>query len=121
MARHLLIITKSELTFYRVGKGLRPLTVVKKRLFNTSENLMIADTEGRIEMVAYDLEGTQPYGRGDRLEPDLSMAYIDSAKEAHAAPAAKLGGKILNSIGRLFVPVIVVMLIGYALINGALF
>lgn len=120
MARHLLIMTKTELTFYRVGKGLRPLTVVKRRLFNTSEDLMVADTEGRIEMVAYDLEGTQPYGRGERLEPDLSMAYIDSAKEAYAAPTNKLGGKILNNIGRAFVPVIVVLLVGYALINGAI-
>lgn len=39
MARFLVVSTNLEYRFYRVGKDNRPMTVVKKRLYNTSEDL----------------------------------------------------------------------------------
>lgn len=121
MARQVAIQTKTDVHFYRVGRDARPLATIRKRLYDTSEQHMVVDAEGSMEMVLYDLDGTQPYGAGYKVDPDITMALIDSAKESGEKPTSKVPTKWLKSLADNFGILIAGVLIIYALVNGAIF
>lgn len=118
MSRYLVIRTKNEVTFLKISRNARPLTVWKGRLFRTDEQLMVPDRTGRNEFVMYDIDGTQPYGIGARLDPDETMALIDIAK------TNKKGGSVskldfFNQLdNKIYVYGIVFVVLIYALITG---
>ena len=118
MSRYLAIRTKNEVFFLKVSKNSRPLTTWKGRLYRTDERLMIPDHTGKMEFVMYDIDGTQPYGQGRRLDPDETMALIDIAKtNPKGGSVTKLD--FLNSINKnyLLYGVIGIVII-YALLTG---
>lgn len=120
MARQVAIMTKTDVHFYRVGRDARPLTTIRKRLYDTSESNMVVDSAGSMELVLYDLDGTQPYGSGKRLDPDITMALIDSAKESGEKPTAKISGKWLNTLSKNFGVIIAAVMIGYFILSGGI-
>lgn len=88
MARHLYIRTKTSVRCYALGKDVRPLTTVSKRLYRTDDCLMIADRESDNQFVMYDIDQTRPYFLERRpylirlVNPDKTFAYIDLIKQA---------------------------------------
>ena len=116
MGRFLVLVTNLELRFYRTGKDNRPMTIVKKRLFNTSEELFTADESGAIEICPYRLESTQPMGDGAFLDPDISKAKLDVSKAANTQPASKVGS-ILDGIAGKWVGILVLVLLAWAMIG----
>ena len=117
MGRFLVVSTNLEYRFYRVGKDNRPMTVVKKRLYNTSEDLYTADEAGSMEICPYPLEGTQPMGDGKFLDPDITKAILDVAKGANTQPTSKVGS-ILDKISGKWVGLLVLVLLGWAMIGS---
>lgn len=119
MSRYLVILTKSEVQFLKLGKNARPLTAWKQRLFRTDERLMIPDRTGRREFVMYDIDGTQPYGLGTPLNPDETMALIDVAKTNKGRNVTKLDA--LNQLdSKVYMYAIVGIVLVYALITGGI-
>ena len=85
--RYLVIKQKQSIRFYKITKNQRPLTIVKNRIFRTDEKLMVPDNSGNFEMIAYDIDSTQPYNAFERfLDPDITKLYIDSMKLARNKP-----------------------------------
>ena len=117
MGRFLVTETLTELRFYRIGKENRPMTVVRQRLYNTSEELFTADVEGSIEICPYDLEGTQPKGDGAFLDPDVTKAKLDISKAANTQTSTKVGG-ILDKILSKGLGILVIAIIAWGLIGG---
>lgn len=117
MGRFLVVSTNLEYRFYRVGKDNRPMTVVKKRLYNTSEELYTADEAGSMEICPYPLESTQPMGDGSFLDPDITKAKLDVAKGANTQPTSKVGS-ILDNIAGKWVGILVLVLLGWAFIGS---
>lgn len=117
MGRFLVISTNLEYRFYRLGKDNRPQTVVKKRLYNTSEELFTADAEGALEICPYPLEGTQPMGSGEFVDPDVTKAKLDVAKAANTQTTSKVGG-ILDGIGKYWVGLLVAVMLVWGVAGG---
>ena len=119
MGRYLLIRTKSELYWLKLGVNTRPLTTWKNRIFRTDERLMIPDTTGGREFVMYDVDGTQPYGSGERLDPDETMAIIDVAKTNGGKGVSKID--FLNRLdSKVYIYAIVGIVLVFSLIKGGL-
>lgn len=117
MTRDLYIRTKSEIRRYPLGKNVRPLTVVRHRLFRTDDALMISDTGSDHQLVMYDIESTQPYYQQDILSPDLTMAYTDIAKQAGRASVSRLS--FLNTVNPMWIMYgIIGIVILYAVATG---
>lgn len=119
MTRDLLIRTKTSVRRYPLGKNVRPLTIVTKRLFRTDERYMVASTVDANEFVMYQLDGTQPYYAPEVVSPDETMAMCD---------IAKTGGKdvtVLNSINSINPSLIIYGIVGaiilYAVLSGGIF
>lgn len=117
MARFLVTETLTELRFYRIGKDNRPMTVVRQRLYNTSEELFTADVEGSVEICPYDLEGTQPKGSGEYLDPDVTKAKLDISKAANTQTSARVGGLIDKVLSK-GIGLLVIGIIAWGLIGG---
>lgn len=101
MTRDIYIRTKSEVRRYVLGKNARPLTVIRKRLYRTDDELMVSDMASSHQFVMYDIDNTQPYYTG-LVSPDLTMAYIDIAKQAGKNQAvSKIG--ILNGMDPMWI------------------
>lgn len=119
MPRYLVIRTKTELNFLKLGKNTRPLTMWKQRLFRTDERLMVPERSGKREFVMYDIDGTQPYGSGELLNPDETMALIDVAKTNKGKSVTKLD--MLNQLdNKVYVYAIVGIVLVYALLTGGI-
>lgn len=119
MTRDLYIRTKSEIRRNVLGRQARPLTVLKRHLYRTDDQFMISDKASNHQFVMYDLEGTQPY-YSDLLNPDLTMAYIDIAKQSGKSQAVS-GVKLLNSINpMLIIYGIVGIVVIYAVLTGGI-
>ena len=117
MTRDLYIRTKSDISRYPFGKNVRPLTVVRHRLFRTDDALMISDTGSDHQLVMYDIESTQPYYQQGILSPDLTMAYTDIAKQAGRVSVSKLG--FLNTVNPMWIMYgIIGIVILYAVATG---
>lgn len=119
MGRYLLIRTKSELYWLKLGVNTRPLTTWKNRIFRTDERLMIPDAYGGREFVMYDVDGTQPYGSGEPLDPDETMAIIDVAKTNGGKGVSKID--FLNRLdSKVYIYAIVGIVLVFSLIKGGL-
>lgn len=93
MSRSLLIVTKTEIKRYTLGKDTRPMTTVRKRLYRTDERLMLHNVAGEDEIIIYDVDSTQPYGSGkEYLDPDETMDLIDIGKRARTKNVSHLSG-----------------------------
>lgn len=110
MTRDLFIKTKTDVTRYTLGKNVRPITVVRHRLYRTDEKLMMADRCADSEFVLYDLDDIQPYCVEETLSPDDTMAMIDIAKSS-----GKKSIGVLNQLNQLDSNVFVFALIGIVL------
>lgn len=92
MSRSLLIVTKGEIKRYVLGKDVRPMTRVRRRLYRTDEYLMIRNIIGEDEYVMYDIDSTQPYGNEkEYLDPDETMNYIAISKGSKTKNVKTLG------------------------------
>lgn len=119
MTRYLVIRTKSSLLFLKISKNARPLTTWKQRIFRTDERFMVADRTGTDEFVMYDIDGTQPYGAGVKLNPDETMALIDVARANKNKAVTKLDA--LNAMdSKIFLYGIIGIVILYALLSGGI-
>ena len=93
MTRDIYIRTKSKVVRFRLGKAMRPQTVIGQQLYRTDEALMISDKNGDRQFIMYPIDGTVPYFvSADTLaaagvSPDFTMAYNDIAKQANVGPA----------------------------------
>lgn len=118
MTRDLFIRTKSEVRRYPLGKNVRPLTILNKRLYRTDERYMIADKASEHEWVMYPLDGTQPYYATEIVSPDETMALCDIAKSGGKA-VTKLD--MLNTISPMWILYgIIGFVIVYAVITGGI-
>lgn len=117
MPRYLVLKTKTKVRFFELGSLVRPLTVVNNRLYRTDEFLMIANKSGGDEFVMYDLDGTQPYGASDYLNPDETMALIDVARSNNKKAVSRLSWLTNLNMAKL-TPIIVIMVLIYAFLNG---
>ena len=93
MTRDIYIRTKSKVVRYRLGKAMRPQTVVGQQLYRTDESLMLSDKNGDRQFVMYPIDGTVPYYVSAEtlaqagVSPDFTMAYNDISKQANVNPA----------------------------------
>lgn len=116
MTRLLGIMNKQSVRFYKVGRKNRPFAIVNKRLYYIPEERFLADTEGEREICLYDLEGTQPYGYVEYLNPDLTKAYLDHAKDS-GGKVSDIGGLSALS-GEKLIGLAVLVIVLYAIIGG---
>lgn len=126
MTRDIYIRTKSYVRRYPLGKNVRPLTIVTKRLFRTDDALMVSDTASDHQFVMYDIDQTQPYfyGMGKQTmpqitNPDLTMAYIDAAKQGARSSVSRIGWLTAIPASYLMYGAIGIIVI-YAVIIGGL-
>ena len=122
MTRDLLIVTKSSVRRYTLGKAVRPLTTLNSRLYRTDECLMVSDRESDAEFIAYDVDQTRPYFIDQHPElihavnPDKTFAYIDTAKQAGTG-VSKLGW--LSQISGMHIMYAVIgIVVVYSVIEG---
>lgn len=118
MTRDLYIRTKTEVRRYPLGKNVRPLTIVTKRLFRTDERYMIASKDSDHEWVMYDLDGTQPYYAPEIVSPDETMALCDIAKSGGKAVTKLDAFNTINPMWLIYG--IVGAIIVYAVVTGGL-
>lgn len=120
MTRSLLIVTKTEIKRYLLGKDTRPMTRVRRRLYRTDEHLMLKNLAADEEIVVYDVDSTQPYGNEDEyLDPDVTMCMIDIGKGSKSKNVGTLSN--LSSMNpQLLLYAIVGVLVVYSLISGGL-
>ena len=117
--RFLFLKHKLTVRCLNIKKVARPLSQYHKRIFRTDEKLMCPDESGDFEFVMYDIDGTQPYGRGDLfLDPDRTMMDIDFMKSAQQKPA-KLDG-LFKSGPRIALTAIIAIVLVYAGISTVL-
>lgn len=111
--RYLFLKHKLTVRCLNIKKMARPITQYRKRIFRTDENLMCPSETGEFEFVMYDIDGTQPFGRGDLfLDPDRTMMDIDFMKSAQQKPV-KLDGLFRNG-GRIALGIVVGLVLAYA-------
>lgn len=109
--RFLFLKNKLVVRCLNIKKVDRPLSQYNRRIFRTDEKLMCPDESGNFEFVMYDIDGTQPYGRGDLfLDPDRTMMDIDFMKSAQQKPA-KLDGILKNGPRMALTAIIAIVLI----------
>ena len=120
MTRDLYIRTKSEIRRHRLGKNVRPLTVINRRLYRTDDALMIADRSADHQFVMYDIDGTQPYYAKKVLSPDLTMAYTDIAKQAGKQQAVSKIGFLDGLKPSWLIYGVLAVIIVYAVIAGGI-
>lgn len=119
MTRDIYIRTKSKVVRYRLGKAMRPQTVVGQQLYRTDEALMISDKNGDRQFIMYPIDGTVPYFvspdtlASAGVSPDYTMAYNDIAKQANVSPA-----KISNFSPQWILYGIIGIVVLYAVILG---
>lgn len=119
IVRQIVIKTKTKIEFRNLGSNGRSLTAIGGRVYRTDEALMSPDLNSNREIVIYDLDGTQPYGNGDYLDPDVTMALIDIARSGNGKGVNRLGW--LNSLDmKKVTPIIAVIVVVYALISGGI-
>lgn len=117
MTRDIYIRTKSEVRRYVLGKQARPQTVIKKHLYRTDDMLMVSDRAANHQFVMYDIDGTQPYW-GDLVNPDLTMAYTDIAKQSGKGQAVSKVS-ILNGMDPMWILYgIIGIVVIYAVLTG---
>lgn len=80
MTRDIYIRTKTGVRRFALGKNVRPITILNKRLYRTDERYMIASKTDDHEFVMYNLDGTQPYYAPEVVSPDETMAICEIAK-----------------------------------------
>lgn len=118
MTRDLFIRTKTEVRRYPLGKNVRPLTILNKRLYRTDERYMLADRHSDHEMVVYPLDGTQPYFAPEMVSPDETMALCDIAKAGGKA-VTKLD--VFNTINPMWLVYgVVAAILVYAVVTGGI-
>ena len=111
--RYLFLKNKLTVRCLNIKKTARPITQYRKRIFRTDEKLMCPSETGEYEFVMYDIDDTQPYGRGDLfLDPDRTMMDIDFMKAAQQKPV-KLD-KFFKNGGRIALAVIIGLVLAYA-------
>lgn len=120
MGRDLFIRTHTGVRRYILGKNVRPLAVVRNRLYRVDDALMCYNREGSDSFIMYDLDSTQPYGHGEPLDPDITLATIDVSKSNH-----KDGTKgILSAVSGLSTDKIMYIIIGiiviWSLLSGGI-
>jgi hypothetical protein len=119
MSRSLLIVTKTEIKRYTLGKDTRPMTTVRKRLYRTDERLMLHNVAGEDEIIIYDVDSTQPYGSGkEYLDPDETMDLIDIGKRARTKNVSHLSG--INARPEWIIYGIVGILVVFSLLSGGI-
>lgn len=111
--RYLFLKHKLTVRCLNIKKLDRPLSQYRKRIFRTDEMLMCPSETGDYEFVMYDIDGTQPYGRGDLfLDPDRTMMDIDFMKSAAQKPM-KLDG-LFKSGPRIALTIVIAIVLVYA-------
>lgn len=64
---------------YRLGSVIMPLTIVRKHLYPTYENLFYNDRDSDESLIFTDLESSQIYSDGNLfLDPDDAIAILDT-------------------------------------------
>lgn len=119
MTRQIVIRTKTRIEFKELGAKGRSLTAIGNRLYRTDERLMIPDLNTNREIVMYDLDGTQPYGTGQRLDPDETMALVDIARAGNGRGVNRLGW-FSNITMKKAMPFIVILILVYAFATGGI-
>lgn len=111
--RYLFLKHKLTVRCLNIKKLDRPLSQYHKRIFRTDEKLMCPSETGDYEFVMYDIDGTQPFGRGDLfLDPDRTMMDIDFMKSAAQKPM-KLDG-LFKSGPRIALTIVIAIVLVYA-------
>ena len=115
----LIITEKGRITARRIKDGARPMVGIGGMVYRLDEGWMIRDQRSMDVICIYPMYGTQPITADGRyLDPDMTKAYIDSAKLA--------GGKrrILSSldditavISKLLIAVVLIGSIGMFLVE----
>ena len=106
MGRLLGVRTKDEVTFFKLKSASRNLTSVKRRLFYTGDDRMLKCKHKGEAMILYDLESTQPYGKKEYLDPDMTKLFIDSAKTHNGVGVNRFG--FFSNIDSKYFPFILV-------------
>lgn len=91
MTRDILIRTRTSVRRYPLGKNVRPLTTLGRRLYRTDDAFMFASDCSDSSFIMYDIEGVQPYFYDGMISPDKTMAYTDIAKAAGSRSVSRLG------------------------------
>lgn len=79
MRKYLAIIEGRGIKKYNLSKITLPMTTIRSHLYRTDERLFHLDkgSDQAIEFV--ELENTQVYGDGEYLNPDETIAVLDTA------------------------------------------
>lgn len=120
MGRDLFILTKTGVQRYILGKNVRPLAVVRNRLFRVDDALMCYNRDASDSFVMYDLDGTQPYGHGTPLDPDITLATIDVSKSNRKDGTKGILGAVSNINGQTFIYLIVGVVVIWSLLSGGI-
>lgn len=117
MTRDIYIRTKSRVRRYPLGKNVKPLTIIGRRLYRTDDSLMIADASSDHQLLMYDIDDTQPYFN-EPLDPDVTMAMIDIAKSSGDSPKRLGALSGMNPMWLVYGAIAVVVV--YAVIAGGI-
>lgn len=80
MKKYIAIIEGKRIKKYRLGTVGLPLTVVRKHLYRTDDQLFHKDLESDEAILFTELESTQAYGDGETvIEPDDAIAILDTS------------------------------------------
>ena len=80
MRKYLAIIEGRSIKKYNLSKIISPMTVVRKHLYRTDEQLFHLEKGGGDAIEFVDLESTQAYGDGMTYsDPDETIAVLDTA------------------------------------------
>lgn len=119
MTRDLFITTKTSVKRYILGKNVKPLTIVRNRLYRTDENFMIASVSSDDQVVMYPIDGTQPFCVREFVDPDITMALIDVAKSNKKQTVSKLD--MLNSVNsKVWMWLLIGGIVVFALLTGGI-
>ena len=120
MTRDIYIKTAVQVKRYTLGKNVRPLTIIEKRLYRTDERFMIASDASEHEFLMYDRDSTQPYWPPEMVSPDITMAYIDIAKRSGKNSAVTKMNWLNSAHGSWIIYGIVGCIVLYAVLTGGL-
>lgn len=115
--RCLYIETQSEIKRYVLGKDVKPLVVVRHRLYRCDDELMNKSKVGGDEFALYRVDSTQPKGVGIPIDTNITMAYIRIARSSKSKGSVS----ILNSLNQISGQHIMWIIIGCVVLFSVLF
>lgn len=101
MRKYLAIMEGRTIKRYNMDRITLPLTAVRQHLYRTDDHLFHKERGSNVSIEFVELENTQTWGDGQYLDPDETIAILDTAPSVKAKVAT--WSKLTNGGGMNFV------------------